>query len=55
LGIVVPSALAKARLTPYLLAESDRGRRTMQSENRVFDDFVNMVNGFAGTFAGMGR
>jgi BMFP domain-containing protein YqiC len=27
----------------------------MQSENRVFDDFVKMVNGFAGTFAGMGR
>ena len=27
----------------------------MQSENRMFDDFVKMVNGFAGTFAGMGR
>ena len=27
----------------------------MQSENKVFDDFVRMVNGFAGTFAGMGR
>jgi BMFP domain-containing protein YqiC len=27
----------------------------MQSENRVFDDLVKMVNGFAGTFAGMGR
>lgn len=27
----------------------------MQSENRVFDDFVKMVNGVAGTFAGMGR
>jgi BMFP domain-containing protein YqiC len=27
----------------------------MQSENRVFDDFVKMVNGFAGTMAGMGR
>jgi BMFP domain-containing protein YqiC len=27
----------------------------MQSENKVFDDFVKMVNGFAGTFAGMGR
>lgn len=27
----------------------------MQSEKRVFDDFVKMVNGFAGTFAGMGR
>ena len=27
----------------------------MQSENRMFDDFVKMVNGFAGTMAGMGR
>jgi len=27
----------------------------MQSENGMFDDFVKMVNGFAGTFAGMGR
>ena len=27
----------------------------MQSENKMFDDFVKMVNGFAGTFAGMGR
>ena len=27
----------------------------MQSENRLFDDFVKMVNGFAGTMAGMGR
>jgi BMFP domain-containing protein YqiC len=27
----------------------------MQSQNKVFDDFVKMVNGFAGTFAGMGR
>ncbi len=27
----------------------------MQSENRMFDDMVKMVNGFAGTFAGMGR
>src|SRR5881628_1073786 len=32
-----------------------KGRLTMQSENKVFDDFVKMVNGFAGTFAGMGR
>jgi BMFP domain-containing protein YqiC len=34
-----------------------RGERgeIMQSENRIFDDFVKMVNGFAGTFAGMGR
>jgi BMFP domain-containing protein YqiC len=27
----------------------------MQSENRMFEDLVKMVNGFAGTFAGMGR
>lgn len=27
----------------------------MQSENRMFDDLVKMVNGMAGTFAGMGR
>ena len=27
----------------------------MQSENRMFDDLVKMMNGFAGTAAGMGR
>jgi BMFP domain-containing protein YqiC len=27
----------------------------MQTENRMFDDFVKFVNGAAGTFAGMGR
>ena len=27
----------------------------MQSENRMFDDFVKMVNGVAGTMAGVGR
>jgi BMFP domain-containing protein YqiC len=27
----------------------------MQSENRFFDDFVKIVNGAAGTLAGMGR
>lgn len=27
----------------------------MQSENRLFDDFVKMVNGMAGTVAGAGR
>jgi BMFP domain-containing protein YqiC len=30
-------------------------RLKMQSENKLFDDFVKMVNGFAGTMAGMGR
>jgi len=27
----------------------------MQSENRLFDDFVKMMNGVAGTMAGVGR
>jgi BMFP domain-containing protein YqiC len=27
----------------------------MQSENRMFDDLVKMVNGAAGTIAGVGR
>ncbi len=27
----------------------------MQSENRLFDDFVKLMNGAAGTVAGMGR
>ncbi len=27
----------------------------MQSENRMFDDMVKMMNGVAGTMAGMGR
>ena len=27
----------------------------MQSENRMFDDFVKMLNGMAGTVAGVGR
>jgi len=27
----------------------------VQSQNRMFDDFVKMVNGMAGTVAGMGR
>ena len=27
----------------------------MQSENKMFDDFVKMVNGVAGTMAGVGR
>src|SRR4029079_14326942 len=32
-----------------------KGDLAMQSENKMFDDFVKMVNGMAGTFAGMGR
>src|SRR5438105_3966869 len=32
-----------------------KGDVPMQSENRMFDDMVKMVNGLAGTFAGMGR
>jgi BMFP domain-containing protein YqiC len=31
------------------------GSSTMQSENKLFDDFVRMMNGAAGTLAGMGR
>jgi BMFP domain-containing protein YqiC len=31
------------------------GVMTMQSQNRIFDDLVKMVNGAAGTIAGMGR
>ncbi|WP_174273956.1 accessory factor UbiK family protein [Sphingomonas bacterium] len=27
----------------------------MQTENRFFEDFAKMANGFAGTMAGMGR
>lgn len=27
----------------------------MQSENRMFDDFVKVLHGAAGTFAGVGR
>src|SRR4030095_13027156 len=30
-------------------------RPEMQSENKLFDDFVRMMNGAAGTLAGMGR
>ena len=44
--------MAELAPNPYLRAE--RGV-IMQSENRMFDDFVKMVNGFAGTMAGMGR
>lgn len=29
--------------------------KKMQSENRIFDDFAKLVNGAAGTFAGMTR
>src|SRR5919107_4463633 len=32
-----------------------RRRPSMQSENKMFDDIVKMVNGAAGTLAGMGR
>jgi BMFP domain-containing protein YqiC len=34
---------------------AEREELAMQSENKLFDDFVKMVNGFAGTMAGMGR
>src|SRR6476646_1288274 len=42
-------------IAPDHLFPHRKGGTPMQSENRMFDDFVKMVNGFAGTFAGMGR
>jgi BMFP domain-containing protein YqiC len=45
--------VAKIAASPYFHAE--REDLKVQSENRLFDDFVKMVNGFAGTMAGMGR
>jgi BMFP domain-containing protein YqiC len=45
--------VAKSGPSPYFRAE--REELAMQSENKLFDDFVKMVNGFAGTMAGMGR
>jgi BMFP domain-containing protein YqiC len=33
----------------------ESGESKMQSENRMFDDLVKMMNGLAGTAAGMGR
>src|SRR5436190_134178 len=32
-----------------------KGVWPMQSQNKLFDDFVKMMNGAAGTLAGMGR
>ena len=52
-GIVAPPGVADWRASPYLARA--KGRRHMQSENKMFDDMVKMVNGFAGTVAGMGR
>ncbi len=40
---------------PDLLFPRRKGEVPMQSENKLFDDFVKMVNGFAGTMAGVGR
>jgi BMFP domain-containing protein YqiC len=45
--------VAKRRPKPYFRIE--REELLMQSENKLFDDMVKMMNGFAGTFAGMGR
>ena len=53
LGIASGARVAERRPSPYLRAE--REELPMQSENKLFDDFVKMVNGMAGTFAGMGR
>ncbi len=43
-----------AQLTPTSYLRAERVTQ-MQSENRLFEDFVKMVNGFAGTMAGVGR
>ena len=43
------------RMSAGSLFPRGKGGFSMQSENKLFDDFVKMVNGFAGTFAGMGR
>ena len=40
---------------PELLFGRRKGAMPMQSENKMFDDLVKMVNGFAGTMAGVGR
>ena len=53
MGIVFDARVAVRGTTPYFVDE--REELSMQSENRMFDDFVKMMNGFAGTFAGMGR
>ena len=53
MGIGSAVRVAKCAPTPYFRAE--RETCAMQSENRMFDDMVKMVNGLAGTFAGMGR
>src|SRR5258708_23191530 len=42
-------------MRPKPLFPRRKGDDPMQSENRMFDDMVKMVNGLAGTFAGMGR
>jgi BMFP domain-containing protein YqiC len=42
-------------LSGKLLFPQGKGDIEMQSENKMFDDLVKMVNGFAGTMAGMGR
>ena len=53
LGIGSCPRVAEYGSSPYFRAE--REEFAMQSENRMFDDMVKMVNGLAGTFAGMGR
>src|SRR5438445_11662123 len=42
-------------MRPEPLFPRRKGGVPMQSENKMFDDMVKMVNGLAGTFAGMGR
>src|SRR5438067_11026008 len=42
-------------MRPKPILQRRKGGTAMQSENKLFDDFVKMANGLAGTFAGMGR
>jgi BMFP domain-containing protein YqiC len=44
-----------AKHHPSLYFRAEREELQMQTENKLFYDFVKMVNGVAGTFAGMGR
>ena len=58
--LIFAAALITAQISGHESGRGDlaarlNGRRAMQSENKMFDDFVKMVNGFAGTMAGMGR
>ena len=46
---------AARRRAPRSRSESSSGYRRCRAENRIFDDFAKVLNGAAGTLAGMGR